>query len=331
MSAFVMAGAEQSVFLHHMAFYGLADILDASGVTGVTLAWDGSRPVITADQLDPETVERAVRAHIEGRRPWVTRTSGPERRAVMSPRLTVFKSDDDWKRHQIAREEILTELTTAQAWSDLRYLAALGEPSYWRFAPRGERLQDDAASRLEMQPRNRGSEFVGNRLRPLAEKLLAREPGRIAAGLDGGTAVDELGGKPDSVSATGLTTPGPVDNALVWCALWGIGQMPLAMRTDRAAVTSGHLGRSRREWFYVPVWNRPWRPARLRSVLASEQLRRAAATGIPRIGTDEVAARAATTWLRARGVVGVLRFPIGRFGSDNAPERRALRGEAISL
>jgi CRISPR-associated protein Csb3 len=117
----------------------------------------------------------------------------------------------------------------------------------------------------------------------------------------------------------------------VWCALWGIGQMPLAMRTERAALTSGHLGRSRHEWFYVPVWNRPWRPARLRSILASEQLRQAAATGIAHIGTDELATQAAASWLRARGVIGVLRFPIGRFGSDNAPERRARRGEAIPL
>jgi hypothetical protein len=32
-----------------------------------------------------------------------------------------------------------------------------------------------------------------------------------------------------------------------------------------------------------------------------------------------------------RGVIGILRFPIGRFGSDNAPERRARQGEAIPL
>ncbi|GLY70722.1 hypothetical protein [Amycolatopsis taiwanensis] len=331
MNTFVMAGADQNVLLHHMAFYGLADILDTAGITGITLAWDGARPVISADHLDPETVEETVRAHIERRRPWVTSTTGPDRRAVMSPRLTVFKSDEAWKQHQIAREQILDELTTSQGWSDLRYLAALGEPCYWRFTPRQERLQDDAASRLEMQPRNRGSEFVGNRLRPLTEKVPRRRPGQIAAGLDGSNVIDELGGKPDSVSATGLTTPGPVDNALVWCALWGIGQMPLALRTDRAALTSGHLGRSRREWFYVPVWNRPWRPARLRSILASEQLRQAAATGIEHTAIDELAGRAATSWLRTRGVVGVLRFPIRRFGSDNAPERRALRGEAIPL
>ena len=70
MNAFVMGGADQSVLFHHMAFYGLADILDTTGVTGVKLKWDCPRPVITADQLNPETVEEAVRTHIQRRRPW---------------------------------------------------------------------------------------------------------------------------------------------------------------------------------------------------------------------------------------------------------------------
>lgn len=184
-----------------------------------------------------------------------------------------------------------------------------------------------------MQPRQQGSEFVGTRLRRLTEKLLARKTGQIVAGLDGSNVIDEIGeNAPSSLSATGLNMPGPVDNALVWCALWGIGQLPLSLRTDRAAATSGHLECGRHEWFYVPVWNQPWQPARLRSILASEQLRQAATTGIPQIGTNEIAARAAKNWLRARSVIGMLRFPIGRFGnSDQTTERRALRGEAIPL
>jgi CRISPR-associated protein Csb3 len=331
MNTFVMRGADQSVLLHHVAFYGLADILDTAGVTGLRLTWDGTRPVISGDQLTPGIVEDAVRAHVEGRRSWVQASTRPDRRGVMSPRLTPFSTDAAWQAHQTARETILDDLTERKAWADLRYLAALGEPCYWRFTRRGEPLQDDAASRLEMQPRNRGSEFIGNRLRPLTENLPARPAGQIAAGLDGGILLDELGGKPDSVSATGLAMPGPVDNALVWCALWGTGQFPLAMRTDRAALTSGHLGRSRREWFYVPVWSTPWRPARLRSILASQQLRDAASTGINQPGTSALGTRAAATWLRARGAIGILRFPIGRFGSDNAPERRARQGEAIPL
>jgi hypothetical protein len=76
-----------------------------------------------------------------------------------------------------------------------------------------------------------------------------------------------------SRTATGLASPGPTDNALAWCALWGISQFPLAMRINDTAQTSGHFSRARKEWFYVPMWQGAWRPARLRSVLASQELR----------------------------------------------------------
>jgi CRISPR-associated protein Csb3 len=329
MNTFTLGGADPDVLLHHMAFYGLADILDNAGVAGVLLGWDDDRPTLHGDRLSPDLVDTAVRDHIHGRLPWVDAATGDDRRAVMSPRLAVFKDHDAWEGHRGERERVLDDLTARHSWPDLRYLAALGEPCYWRFTPRGQRLQDDAASRLEMQPRNRGSEFVGNRLRPLAAKILAREPGQIAAGLAGTSTVDELGGKPDSVTATGLAMPGPVDNALVWCALWGIGQLPTALRTTGPAVTSGHLGRPRQEWFYVPVWQGRWRPARLRTILASTQLRHTVAASTPNPTVDALTARTAAIWLAARGIIGVMRFQIGRFGSDNAPERRALRGEEI--
>ena len=40
---------------------------------------------------------------------------------------------------------------------------------------------------------------------------------------------------------------------------------------------------------------------------------------------------AAHRWLAERGTGGVLRFPVQRFGSDNAPERRALTGQPVPL
>lgn len=329
MSTFTLSGADQNVLLYHLALYGLADILDDRGIPDVGLSWSAGRPTVHGDGLTPELVDDAVRRHIDARRIWTELQFGPDRRGLMSPRLSAVKDDAAWNDLQRDREAVLGELTDRRAWSDLRYLAALGEPCYWRFTPKKEPRQDDGASRLEMQPRNRGSEFVGNRLRPLTAKLLSRKPGFIAAGLDGTRPVDELGGKPDSVSATGLTTPGPVDNALVWCALWGIGQFPTSLRTTAPASTSGHIGGRRREWFYAPVWEGLWRTARLRSVLAARQLRDTASTD-PQRGAEDLAVRAGH-WLRARGVVGVLRFPIGRFGSDNAPERRALRAQPIPL
>lgn len=329
---FRMKGADQRILVHHMAFYGLGDILHTQ-MDGVTLRWDSGKPYVEAAGLSPEIVENIVRESLTERRMWVDKRSGPEKRATMSPRLTPFKSTAAWRAHQNDREKILDSLTASRAWDDLRYVAALGEPSYWHRDFKGVVLQDAGASRFEMQPRNRGSEFVGNRLRPLLEKLPTRKPGLLAAGLVGESAIDELGGNPDSVSATGMTTPGSIDNALVWCALWGIGQFPIAPRLTSKAVTSGHLtvSKPRREWFYVPVWEGRWRMPRLRTILASEQLRDAAVAGISDLDTDDVKRSAASDWLRARGVRGILRFPVGRFGSDNAPERRALHGEPIPI
>ncbi|MGD9990521.1 hypothetical protein [Pseudonocardia sp.] len=326
MNTFVMASADDHVLLHHLAFYGLADILDTAGAASVRLTWDATRPTLTADALDENIIEQAVRNHITARRRWVDEQFGPDRRGLMSPRLSAINSDGAWRDLQSRREAVLDRLTNDHEWADLRFLAALGEPCYWSH-PRGEPRPDHGASRLEMQPRNRGSEFVGNRLRPLATALLARAPGQISSGLAGRTTADEIGGKPDSVSATGLTTPGPVDNALVWCALWAIGQFPLTVRIDRPAVNSGHLGGRRNEWLYGPVWEGPWRPGRLRSILASAPLRTAATAGQPNV--DALALRSAQSWLRVRGVLGIARFPIQRFGSDNAPERRALRADML--
>jgi len=323
-TAFVLAGTDPLVLAHHLAFYGLADILVEDGVVDLRMHWADDRPVLTGTDLNDDRIDQAIRAHLAGRGRWVDQLHGPERRGLMSPRLSLIKDDAAWQELQNGRENVLDELTEDRAWSDLRYLAALGEPCYWS-TWRGTTRQDDGASRFEMQPRNRGSEFVGNRLRPLRTKLSKRKPGQLVAGVAGRIVKDELGGKPDSVSATGLTTPGPIDNALIWCALWGIGQFPTTPRINAAARTSGHLRDRRHEWFVTPMWDGHWRPARLRTILTSAALLDAASPD----DTDALTIRAAKTWLRERGVLGITRFPIGRFGSDNAPERRALRAQPI--
>ena len=47
-------------------------------------------------------------------------------------------------------------------------------------------------------------------------------------------------------------------------------------------------------------------------------------------GRTDADVSAAVSWLGKRGVAGVVRFPVMKFGSDNAPERRAMSGEMIS-
>jgi CRISPR-associated protein Csb3 len=343
MTDFILATADPKTMLSHMALYGLAAIVEDGGLEGVRLSWTGgmtSRPVLSAPQATPETIGEIVRRHAarhDSPKSWPSRQiSEGEQRALMSPRISAISSVEGWRSLQEGRHQVLHRLTEERAMLDLRLIAALGEPSYWRFNRQGQRLQDDGASRLEMQPRNQGSEFVGNRIRPLAAAVAARTAAAISDGLLGRSVRDEIGKDlPASRTPTGFASPGPADNALAWCALWGISQFPIAQRTNGFAITTGHIGRGTAGHFYVPVWNGHWRTARLRSILASGQLCRFARTGLPsdddrRAPDDDGSSgEAARQWLASRGVTAVVRFPVKRFGSDSAPERRAMLGEIV--
>ena len=336
MNDFVLATAEPTTMLSHLTLYGLAAIVEDCGLEDVRLSWSGgmaTRPVLSAPQAAPDVIGRLVRAHAQrltAPDAWPARhVSDSESRGLMSPRLGALASRDGWRSLQARRHAVLDQLTEARALLDLRLIAALGEPSYWRFNRQHQRLQDDGASRLEMQPRNQGSEFVGNRLRPLAAAVAARTSSAVSDGLLGRHLRDEIG-KDASTSrtATGFASPGPVDNAVAWCALWGISQFPIAYRNQNFADTSGHLGRGTAGHFYVPVWEGAWRTARLRSVIASGPLRRFAEQGL-RSDDSGLSDAVARDWLAHRGVTAVIRFPVKRFGSDSAPERRAMNGEIL--
>jgi CRISPR-associated protein Csb3 len=343
MSEFIMERGDPYVAMSHLALYGLAAILTDAG-HDVRTSWTDrlrTRPRLEGPGLDDRRIGTVVRDHAARRTAdddWISRDIilKGSARGLMSPRLTQFPDTQTWKRVQDARHAVLDELTKQQRLLDLWLLAALGEPAYWSRNNKEQLLPDDGASRWEMQPRNQGSEIVGSRLRKLATVVAGRDPVEVTAGLRGSAVHDEIGNdKPDSRTATGLAAPGPTDNALAWCALWGISQLPIAIRVSTGnspggAATTGHIGRSRNEWFYAPVWHQPWHPARLRTVLVSAQLRAAASAGLPLAARDTPTAAAITAaigWLTARQVAGVVRFPIARFGSDNAPERRAMRGE----
>jgi CRISPR-associated protein Csb3 len=340
MTGLTLSGCEPYTLLSHLALYGLGAILEAEGARDVRLQWTGSgnpRPHVSAPEVDATEMARLLASHASSRAAagsWVQRDISVKgsARGLMSPRLSQF-TEQEWPHLQEERHAVLNGLTDGHRLLDLRFIAALGEPCYWHRDDRDNRiLQDDGASRLEMQPRNQGSEFVGNRLRKLANSVAQRDQAAILAGLQGESVDDEIASNPsDSRTATGLAGLGPRDNALAWCALWGISQFPIAYRANGVAVTSGHLGYRRQEAFYVPVWRGSWRPARLRSVLASEELSVLAGKGLEGSRSTDMAVSGARAWLNARGVDGVIRFPIQKFGSDNAPERRAMRGEPISV
>jgi CRISPR-associated protein Csb3 len=341
MNDFVLASAESETMLSHMALYGLAAIVEDHGLEGVRLSWTGGmepRPVLSAPQATPEAIGEIVRRHAarhDTLESWPRRQiSDGDQRALMSPRITVISTSEGWRSLQDRRHEVLDQLTDARALLDLRLIAALGEPSYWRKNRKGDRLQDDGASRLEMQPRQQGSEFVGNRLRPLAAAVAARTAAAVADGLLGRSVRDEID-KGKHRTPTGFAAPRPTDNALAWCALWGISQFPIAQHTNGFATATGHIGRGTAGYFFVPVWAGRWRTARHRTILASGALSRFAATGLPpdsigRASDDDASlGEAARQWLASRGVTAVVRFPVHRFGSDSAPERRAMLGKRL--
>lgn len=340
MSEFELRAGDVRVLLWHLALYGLGAILQDAGINDIRLSWTGGmqpRPRVDGPGLTDVVVDDAVRSHAQAHAAhpsWVSRDVelAGSKRGLMSPRLSVFADQSVWERVQRARHEQIDQLMSEPAWLDLRMVWALGEPCYWSRNRKGDALQDDGASRFEMQPRNQGSEFVGTRLRRLAQTVAARSVGSVASGLVGASMRDEAGrDAADSRTSTGLAAPGTTDNGVAWCALWGISQLPQSPRVNATAVTSAHLGRSRAEWFAVPVWHSEWRPARLRSVLASRQLVEAAGVDLPAIPwrTEPARAAAARAWLSARGVAGVIRFSIERFGSDSAPERRAMLGVTV--
>jgi CRISPR-associated protein Csb3 len=333
-----MDSGDPQVLLSHMAFYGLAAILSNAGHADVRMSWTPGmrpRPQLSATDLTWQRIGEAVRVHAAqcaAPGQWlgqdvVLRGSA---RGLMSPRITTIP-DQQWGEVQASRHAVLDHLTEQQRELDLRLIAALGEPSYWRRTSKGDRLQDDGASRLEMQARNQGSEIVSNKLRKLADTVGRWPIEHIIDGLTGTAVRDDINhNKHDSRTATGFTGPGPTDNAVAWCALWGISQFPLAHQITQTSVTTGHLGAAGSGWFYVPVWDGEWLSARLRTMLVSGALREVAGQGLhANANRSPVAEDTARRWLAARGVTAVVRFPVHRFGSDNAPERRAQRGQIL--
>jgi CRISPR-associated protein Csb3 len=335
LGSLVLEMSEPLSLLSHMAFYGLSSILEADGRRGLRLAWTSGmtpRPELSGPGLDDHAVGEALRRHAADRAgpgSWPSEqfSVAGKQRGLMSPRVGTI---DDWDGLQDRRCDVLDRLGDEEEWVDLRLLWSLGEPCYWRF-DKAVRRQDDAASRLEMQPRNHGSEIVGNRFAPLAAFLAECSPEAITAGLRGIALSDQLGkNQSDSHSGTGFCGPGPVDDAVAWGALWGISQFPLVQSTRRQAATAGHIGAGGAGSFYVPVWAGEWTPSRLRTVLASRQLCSVATEAATPDGSIAAVGQS-VGWLAGRGVRAVITFPVERFGSASAPERRAQRGRLQRL
>lgn len=335
----ILADLGHDAFLTHCFLWG-AGLLAQTDGHAVKLTWtDEARPRpalhgVSAADLAASVHADASRACDRGS--WVQANLPHEERALFSPRLKAFDAEPVWQSVQQARHAHLDRILAAHDWTELRFLGALGEPAYWRRGDQGDRRPDEGATRLEMQPRNQGSEFVGTRLRKLANAVAARGLTAVTAGLTGATLTDEAEkDKPDSRSGSNLWPPQPTDNAVAWCAMRGLALAPVAPQAHSAAATATHLPARRGDRaaprdgrVVAPVWTGSgWTVARLAAVLCSGNL---SAAGHAAAQEQPLPGRA-VGWLREHGVRAVVVFPVGRFGSQSAPERRVLLGAATTL
>ena len=337
MSIFIPAGSITSA-LTHFALYGLAAIIEDETVQPVRLFWtDESNP---RPQLDsghgPEEIAAVVHRH-------ATRHASPESwlavrvehenrdTAAFSPRIKEPSSPQSWRQLQDARHTGLDAVVSSRGEFDIRMIGALGEPAYWPT----DRNADAGASRWEMKTRNQGAEFVGNRLVPLAQAVADRTIDQTLAGLAGETVTDEAGSnKPDSRSGTGFTRPGPVDNALAWCALWGISQFPVVHHSGTQSTTAGTHVPPRRSYptfVFLPVPTRTITLSRLRTILISRQLPAAVTAEDTEDPLDVIAADAARKWLTERSIRALMRFPVDVSDNPSAPERQILDGSVVPM
>lgn len=317
----ILLGGGIDSALTHFTLVGLAAILKEAGAKRVRLWWeDGASAQATLDWEGP-TAGEAVRQHAQRHTDptsWVQAIAPGTEFGLFSPRRSAPSSEAAWAEYLAARESVLAGDITSL---DHAMLTNLGEPGYW-VIDNNRLIPDRAASRWEMKTRNRGEEFVGRRLAPLAKIVADRDEDAIEAGLRGDILEDLAGGnKVDSRTATGLTPPRPTDDAMAWCALWGISAFTLIPAKVSTSATAGAfpVGKYRPTGLVLPIITTPTSLTRWVHLLGLKY--------VPSSQSDDAMERfSATEALRAHGVVGTCVFPVEIVGSASAPEQRLLAG-----
>lgn len=346
----VVISADTTDAFSHLLMVGLASILEDANPDRVCLfRWLDDLQAFeikTNDDLDIDQISKVVSEHAKRWSQSLPLTSQDDYtvsnesdkpsgafHATMSPRLSNLGVPYGWEKLQRNREAAVDAMET---FGDYRYFGALGQPSYWSGEQTNHSLRSDfGASRWEMVTRNKGQEFIGGRLFPLAQKVAARPIEKVRDGLLGTTIEDEVGGnKAFSRAATGLHAPSKTDNARAWCALIGVSAFPTRVTTigsemsrDSSAAMFQIKGPIR--FAILPLFDQYWTTAKYRSVIRSEAL---AQFGIQqaRFRGDQVMS-AASDWLEEKGVPACCLF--NQFMSDNksAPERWLEPGEIIPV
>ena len=322
MTEFQLGGPITSA-LTHFAGYGLASILENQGHTLLRMHWrEDTSPSLVISGVSADEVGAAVLKHAEAidNDHWIHAQLEDGRRqgaSLFSPRIKTASSRQEWETYSSQR---LQYLTPDLSRLDRSMLHGLGEPAHWHHTEK-DNQPDCGASRWEMKTRNRGEELVTHRLRPLLRGIRSRSSDELAAGLSGKQVVD-IDKKAESRSGTGFTKPRPVDCAVAWCALWGISWMPTVHQVNWMSQSPAVTPRTRVHPTNaaLPVIAAPVSLSLWRSVLRSRQLDEVA------FSPENTEVRASMRWLGARGLVGLIRFPIHLGGSSSAPERYLLDG-----
>lgn len=334
MNELIIAGSITSA-LTHFAVLGVAGIVERHNEVEASVCWiDEPEPqACVLTELDQVDIAQRIKEHASRH---TDPTSWVQRRVESGPRAGVGlftarvrpPGADEWADYLRDRE--LARDAAAFDSIDARIQLALGEPAWWRVT-KTESRPDDGASRWEMKTRNRGQEFLVDRLAPLAVAVASRSAERVLAGLVGEIRDDETGkNSPESRTATGLAMPGPTDSVLAWCALWGLHVAPTVMRFAGVAQSPGVWRRDvvHPRIALLPAFVQPVSTRRFSEVLTSRQFDFA---GPRASATDEDRIAEARSWLREQGVRALIRFPIRKGGSSSAPERQLLAGQVDVL
>lgn len=322
----------------HMTLLGLAAILEDAGVPGVRLWWDeDERAVLSGGGLTALSAAELIHTHASERssaESWLhdrfTFSNGKKSTTVstVAPRTASPEQPEDWQRLEAAREASLDKMT---ALLDHRLLAGLGYRSWWYYRGKEQRA-DVGANIWEMRTRNRGTEFVADRLLPIANVVASWSVDDVWRGILG-EKIDDTHGKNslDSRTPTGLSLPRPVDNARAWCALWALSLLPVAHLVDPSAAYPAYVPRrgvreDELHQLIMPVPNKPTSLSRMRAMLRSSQLITAVAD---REESSLLKRQAAWEWMQQQGAAAILRFPVRYVGSTSAPERQALSGVRV--
>lgn len=341
MSGVVLGGSFTSA-LTHFAGFGAAAILEDAGYRDLRLSWsDEEIPALTLSGVEATQAAAEVLRHAADHAretSWVQQITTVDKKAkevevgLFSPRIAAPETRTAWQRHSEERWRAL-DATQNRGWLDSMWLQAIGQPADWQFGNRDPQY-DAGASRWEMKTRNRGEDFVRNRLSRLAREVAERTSTEALDGLTGRSLSDYSGGGANSRTGTGFAPPGPVDDVQAWCALWGISMFRLYQQNRGVAVTPGAwpLHRVHPSSMVLPMMTLPMSPAKIRRILRSRSFA-VAAFGRSDGAADgaELEIAASVEQLRQAQIRGLVRFPIRKAGSASAPERMVLSGTFESV